>query len=680
MASLLPSYEYDIFISYRQKDNRSDQWVTNFVNALREELDSTFKEDISVYFDANPHDGLHETHDVDGSLKEKIKCLVFIPIISHTYCDPKSFAWQKELLPFVDFVKNDPFGLDIKLANGNVAKRVLPVRIHEIDDVDKRIFEEVIDGVIRPVDFIYTETGVNRPLLASDTRNENLNKTDYRNQINKTAYAIKQILNGLIYPIEKDIESNQATPTQFEEQKSIVVLPFVNISSEPEQEYFSDGLTEEIIADLSKLKNLLVISRSSAMTLKGSKKTLKEIAELLKVRYALEGSVRKSGNNLRITAQLIDAVDDSHLWAEKYSGTFEDIFKIQEEVSLSIVNALSIKLNNAERQNISSHEITNVLAFELYLKAKLEMHRGTKETLENTIQLLQRGLEVVGPNELIYASLGYACYDYFRMIDKVDKTYLDRAKEYAEKTLELNANTSHYHVILGSLHLANMNLQEAVDSMKLGLEKDPTNYHALFGLAIGYVYAGQSEPSRHIAKLMIEMDPLSAVSQIMYGVVEILDFNYDVGLSCLEDILKDDPNNFILLWQIAVAYIWAGRNSEAYSLIDRLHAIAPEWVYTNQVMFIKYGLQGDKEKALEHATDSLHLEGEKDPHFSFHIAECYAAIDEKEQALDFLEKSIKGFFPHKFLMGIPTFNNLKGNQRFEEIMQQAKERQDNFRA
>src|SRR5688572_33232205 len=100
MPSLFPGFEYDIFISYRHKDNKGDHWVTEFVNALKTELEATFKEDISIYFDENPHDGLLETHDVDDSLKEKLKCLIFIPIISQTYCDPKSFAWTKEFLDF----------------------------------------------------------------------------------------------------------------------------------------------------------------------------------------------------------------------------------------------------------------------------------------------------------------------------------------------------------------------------------------------------------------------------------------------------------------------------------------------------------------------------------------------------------------------------------------------------
>jgi len=112
MSSIIEGYNYDIFISYRQKDNKYDGWVTEFVDNLKKELESTFKEEISVYFDINPHDGLLETHDVDASLKEKLNCLVFIPIISRTYCDPKSFAWEHEFKAFVEEASKDQFGLN----------------------------------------------------------------------------------------------------------------------------------------------------------------------------------------------------------------------------------------------------------------------------------------------------------------------------------------------------------------------------------------------------------------------------------------------------------------------------------------------------------------------------------------------------------------------------------------
>jgi tetratricopeptide (TPR) repeat protein len=198
MASLIPGYNYDIFVSYRQKDNKGDRWVSEFVNALKDELESTFKEEISVYFDINPHDGLLETHDVDASLKEKLKCLVFIPIISRTYCDPKSFAWEYEFIAFIDQASQDQYGLKVKLLNGNVASRVLPIRIHDLDNGDIKLCESVIGGILRCIEFIYREPGVNRPLRSTeDSPGDNLNKTFYRNQVNKVALAVKEIILGL---------------------------------------------------------------------------------------------------------------------------------------------------------------------------------------------------------------------------------------------------------------------------------------------------------------------------------------------------------------------------------------------------------------------------------------------------------------------------------------------------
>jgi tetratricopeptide (TPR) repeat protein len=198
MASLIPGYEYDIFISYRQKDNKHDGWVTEFVNHLKGELESTFKEEISVYFDINPHDGLLETHDVDASLKEKLKCLVFIPIISRTYCDPKSFAWEHEFKAFIERASQDQFGLKVKLPNGNVASRVLPIRIYDLDNADIKLCESVLRGYLRGVEFVYKSAGVNRPVRSKEENpQENLNHTIYRDQINKVANTIREIISGL---------------------------------------------------------------------------------------------------------------------------------------------------------------------------------------------------------------------------------------------------------------------------------------------------------------------------------------------------------------------------------------------------------------------------------------------------------------------------------------------------
>ena len=147
MASLIPGFEYDIFISYRQNDNKYDGWVTEFVDNLKKEIEANIKDKISVYFDINPTDGLLETDSVDKSLQDKLKCLIFIPIISRTYCDPESYAWQHEFCAFNKLAKEDRFGRDIRLSSGNVASRILPVKIHDLDAEDKKLLENELGGV-----------------------------------------------------------------------------------------------------------------------------------------------------------------------------------------------------------------------------------------------------------------------------------------------------------------------------------------------------------------------------------------------------------------------------------------------------------------------------------------------------------------------------------------------------
>src|ERR1035437_150430 len=323
MASLIPGYEYDIFISYRQKDNKYDGWVTEFVDNLKRELEATFKEEISVYFDINPHDGLLETHDVDASLKEKLQCLIFIPIISRTYCDPKSFAWEHEFVAFVEQALKDQFGLKVKLPNGNVANRVLPVRIHDLDKDDIKLCESVLEGVLRGVEFIYKEPGVNKPLTSEDDEKKNLNKTKYRIQINKIANAIKEIISGLIagevvsgkekaepqLPWEevkkekrilekkKPVGSKKrlmqsgvfsiiilalliaiyAYPKIFKrgvlekhrpsgEKISIAVLPFKNMTRDTIWNFWQDGIQFNLISSLSNIRELRVIQKDNINT------------------------------------------------------------------------------------------------------------------------------------------------------------------------------------------------------------------------------------------------------------------------------------------------------------------------------------------------------------------------------------------------------------------------------
>ena len=209
MPSIISGYESDIFISYRHKDNKGEHWVTDFVRVLKTELESTFKEDVSIYFDENPHDGLLETYDVDKSLEGKLKALVFIPILSQTYCDTKSYAWNNEFCAFNKVASNDEFGRDIRLRNGNIASRVLPVAIHDLDPEDRDLIENELQAKVRSIDFIFRSPGVNRALRREDKRAENSNKLFYRDQLNKVANAIKEIISGMKYP-NRTMDATQA--------------------------------------------------------------------------------------------------------------------------------------------------------------------------------------------------------------------------------------------------------------------------------------------------------------------------------------------------------------------------------------------------------------------------------------------------------------------------------------
>ena len=412
MPSLIQGYEYDIFISYRHKDNKYDGWVADFVANLKKELEATFKEEISIYFDANPHDGLLEMHHVDKSLEGKLRCLLFIPIISQTYCDTKSFAWEHEFCAFNKMAKSDAIGRDIKLKNGNVGSRILPIRIHELDAEDKVVLEHELGGVLRSVEFIYKSAGVNRPLRAvEDHPQDNLNKTFYRDQINKVANAIKEIVSVIRKPdsyagnsrLSKPVSLTRqlATPVQKRRitrvavgiialillsfllyrytpwnikpadkttDKSIAVLPFINMSDDPEQKYFSDGMMEEILNQLTKIRDLKVTSRTSSVLYRDSKLPLREIAKELGVAHVVEGSVRKAGNNVRITIQLIEANSDKHLLSETYDRSLSDIFSIQTEISTSIARQLNALLSREEEKQLKAIPTSSQEAYDYYLQ------------------------------------------------------------------------------------------------------------------------------------------------------------------------------------------------------------------------------------------------------------------------------------------------------------------------
>jgi len=349
MASLFPGYEYDIFISYRQKDNKYDGWVTEFVDNLKRELEATFKEDISVYFDINPHDGLLETHDVDASLKEKLKCLVFIPVISRTYCDPKSFAWEHEFKAFVENASGDQFGLKVKLPGGNIANRILPVRIHDLDTNDIQLCESLLGGVLRGVEFIYKEPGVNRPLTPDDDDRNNLNKTKYRNQINKIANAIKEIVSGLLAADDLSVKEKASDQLPWEEAKKGKSEAYKEKQANTKKRKLFSGIFTVIL--LALLATLYVYPKLIKQdTLESLKSTGKKISVAVMPFQNMTNDTAWNGYQNVIQMNLISALTNSGELNVRQEGTIASLIKVQEKTqnisfSQSVASAISKKLN-----------------------------------------------------------------------------------------------------------------------------------------------------------------------------------------------------------------------------------------------------------------------------------------------------------------------------------------------
>lgn len=379
MPSILPNFEYDIFISYRHNDNRSG-WVTEFVKALQEELAATIKEPISLYFDTNAYDGLLDTHNVDKSLERKLNSLILIPVLSQTYADTKSFAWNNEFCAYCKILKNDSIGKDIKLINGNVTSRILPICIHNLETEDKALIESELGAVLRSIDFIYREPGVNRPLTAHDKREQNLAKTFYRDQVNKVAYAVKAIIQAIHNPSQAiSVEFSNEAPNQKGESvatqseisdKSVAVLPLANLSNDPAQEYFADGITENILMHLSALPKFRVISRTSVMRYKKTTKSAPEIAAELGVKYILEGSAQARKDKVRINVQLIDAQKDQPIWTKMFTESLDDIFEIENTVAETVAGQLKVTLSPEQKEHLSTLPTRNMEAYDQFLKGR----------------------------------------------------------------------------------------------------------------------------------------------------------------------------------------------------------------------------------------------------------------------------------------------------------------------
>jgi len=469
----------------------------------------------------------------------------------------------------------------------------------------------------------------------------------------------------------------QTPGTPSDEQASIVVLPFDNLSPDPDNAFFADGLTEEIIADLSKVRSLRVISRTSAMLLKDSKKDVPAIARQMNVRYVLEGSVRRAANHLRITAQLIDAARDAHLWAEKYAGTLDDVFEIQEQVSRAIVEALRVNLTPEEHDRMAARPLTDLAAYDCYLRARHEIYGFDEASVGRAIDLAQQGLQIVGENELLYAAMGMA-YCRFANIGIRPEASLRQAEHCAVKIAALNGESPHAYLLRGVISTKRGDMQQAVRELKVALAADPNDAEALTSLVYAYLSAGKSSAARPFIRRLLDVDPLTFVNHCLPGWADNDEARFDEAVGAYRACYEMAPSNplgrALYGWTLATVK----RIDEALPILDSLATDLPDAPLGRLALCLASALRQDKAGALA-AAESLTEAASWDDYFSARLAECYALVGEKDEALRWLENARRhGVSYHVALSNTWILSSLHDDARFRELMERMKQQAERF--
>lgn len=382
--------------------------------------------------------------------------------------------------------------------------------------------------------------------------------------------------------------TGQAKPSPLH---SLAVLPFANLSADPEQEYFCDGMAEEITADLSALRGLRVISRSSTIRMKGTRKDVRTIGQELGVRYVLEGSVRRAGRQLRITAQLIDTQEDMHLWANKYDGTLDEVFDIQERVARSVVEALKIKLSASEDYRIAERPIENVQAFECYLRARQEMHLFTEESFDRALRLLENGLALAGENVLLYSLMGNVYLQYVNSLIRPRDPYLRSAEDCAQKILALAPTSSHGYWLRGALRHKRGDVQGAVRLLKQALVVDTHHPDALYWLSYAYRVSGKGLAAKPLVERLVSIDPLSAYSHWAAGWIEFFEGDIQQALRSFGRMYELDPKSSLNRWAYGFVLAASGRHDEASPILEAVIRDAPRTFYGRHGRFLKLAFE-----------------------------------------------------------------------------------------
>ncbi len=452
---------------------------------------------------------------------------------------------------------------------------------------------------------------------------------------NKRFQSAEELIDNL-NKITEDIENSEKTT----KIKTIAVLPFDNISADKENDYFSEGLTGELIANLSKLKDIKVISRTTSMQYKDTKKDIKTIGRELGTRYIIEGNVRKFGDDLRITAQLIDVDSDTQLWAETYKGKLADVFDIQEKVSGQIVEALMVKLSPTEKVVLSKRSTVNAEAFDYNLRARNYLYRQSKNNVQFAIQFFEKAITIDPRYAEAYAGMAEAYavrYAYFERKD----VWLDKALELSLKAIMYDSTLSEAYAALGLSYYYKGTFNEALGSVQKALSLDPNNFFAYW--ILGRIHFTTDNDKEAV-------EPLEKVTELNPEF-----YTAYVDLRMVYEKLGDTENH----------------NKIVSSTLDFFHRYLEQHPDDGRARIFYATLlvvAGKPQKAKSETAMALEL-SPNDNVMQYNAACVYSRIDEKKLAIETLRNIIASGFEHyDWIKRDPDLKNIRTEPEYIELM------------
>lgn len=455
--------------------------------------------------------------------------------------------------------------------------------------------------------------------------------------------------------------------------RSVAVLPFVNMSADPENEYFSDGITEEIINALTKVEGLDITSRTSAFAFKGMSKDVRQIGDDLSVRYVLEGSVRKAGNRVRITAQLIDTEDGFHIWSEVFDRDLEDIFKVQDEISRKIAAKLKEDFSDADLgiHHLIEPSTENVYAYNHFLKGNYYLHKWNPEDALKAIDHYKKATEYCETYAEAYAGIAN-CYTFLGAVGRyATKDVYAMAEAAAEKSIQLNNRLADSHIALAFVRLFYYwDFKGAKDSLRRARAIDSASPFVKQSYALYLRIMGKTHAAIRALREALQKDPLSLTINADLARTYINDGQLKKAIEQFEKTLELDAKFRSALEGKGWAYIAMGRYKKAVEVFREYQALVGDELKGIIQLGYVYGLMGEPDMAKEYL-ERLHKREEKEPDVSLAMdyAIIYLGLGDYDRVFKYLNQAVEEHLGGVlFIKSVPIWNPIKSDPRYKKLL------------